>query len=480
MKPPTGRTRLVKALGALGASPATTGHAHRAERRKTFFAALAASALAVAAAGLQAANADSSTGTGIVYQANPPHVLVKAASAPAGFPTVPSACIKTFGFNCYTPAEIRTAFDVPDSLTGAGQTIVIVDAFGSPTIASDLHVFDQAFGLPDPQLNIFYPTGKPTFNANSGNEVGWAFETTLDVEWAHAIAPAATIDLVVGTNYGCPNCVSNALNEAQQYAVDNHLGNVMSLSFGVPEAVIPNGASNPQLRQADQIYEAAKAAGITVVAADGDSGAGFGFGTPPSPSFPASDPSVLSVGGTDLFTTNNGAYRSETVWNDFAPSLCPYGCSIGPFGATGGAPSSIFPAPSYQQGLTGFSMRTTSDVSYNGSVYTGVLVYVGFFEHAADNGYYVFGGTSAGAPQWAAITALADQAAGHALGFLNPSLYAILGDAKAYASDFHDVTVGNNEVPFPGPGFNAGPGYDLPTGLGTPDAAHLISTLTGR
>lgn len=440
---------------------------------------LASALIVVAAAGLQAAQADPSTPTGIVYQVNPPHVLALAASAPTSFPA-PSQCVKIFGFDCYTPAEIRTAYDVPDSLTGAGQTIVIVDAYGSPTITSDLHVFDQTFGLPDPKLNIFYPTGKPTFNAHSANELGWAFETTLDVEWAHAIAPAATIDLVVATNAGCLTCVSNQLNIAQQYAVDNHLGSVMSLSFGSPEAAIPNGAKNPHLRRADQIYQAARAAGITVVSSAGDSGATDGYGTTPNPSFPASDPSVLSVGGTDLFAADNGAYSSETVWNDFDPSLCPYGCGKSPFvGATGGAPSLIFPAPSYQQGLTGSSMRTTSDVAYNASLYTAILVYAGFYPNAADNGYYFAAGTSEGAPQWAAIVALSDQAAGHSLGFLNPSLYAILGDPNAYAADFHDVAAGNNEEPYPGPGFKAGPGYDLPTGLGTPDVAHLISTLTG-
>jgi subtilase family serine protease len=121
-------------------------------------------------------------------------------------------------------------------------------------------------------------------------------------------------------------------------------------------------------------------------------------------------------------------------------------------------------------------MRTTSDVSYNASVYTGILVYIGFLAPAED-GFYFVGGTSEGAPQWAAVAALADEAAGRPLGFLNPSLYAILSNPKAYKADFHDVTVGNNENPYPGPGFFAGMGYDLPTGLGSPNVAHLIGTL---
>ena len=419
------------------------------------------------------AGASTANTSNIVYSANPPRHLAFTATGPTSFPYTPSQCVKVFGFDCYTPSEIRTAYNFPSSLSGAGQTIVIVDAFGSPTIASDLHIFDQTFGLPDPTLNIFYPTGRPAFNANDANEADWAFETSLDVEWAHAMAPAATIDLVVAaTNSG------NVLNVAEKYAVSNHLGSVMSMSFGAPEASIAGAGNNLQLQQADQIYHAAQAAGITVIASAGDAGAtDYPSYTTPNPEFPASDPLVLSVGGTDLFTANNGAYRSETAWNDFDPSLCPYGCSAGPFGATGGAPSATFDAPSYQQGVTGFSTRTTSDVAYNASVYTGILVYVGFLPTSED-GFYFVGGTSEGAPQWAAIVALADQAAGKTLGFLNPSLYAVLQDPKAYKADFHDVTVGNNENPYPGPGFSAGKGYDLPTGLGSPNVANLVKTLT--
>src|SRR5262249_38384030 len=157
---------------------------------------------------------------------------------PHAFPT-PSECVADFGLACYTPAEIRTAYNIPASATGAGQTIVIVDAYGSPTIASDLHIFDLAMGLPDPTLNIFYPTGKPaTTPAHKGLPANWSSETSLDVEWSHAIAPAATIDLVVAaTPYG------DVLNVAQRFAVDHHLGNVMSLSFGAPENAI-NGKGN--------------------------------------------------------------------------------------------------------------------------------------------------------------------------------------------------------------------------------------------
>jgi subtilase family serine protease len=448
--------------------------AHRYSPRTWLRSGLVPLLLLAAGTGLPARQAMANGNSGdITYIANPPSKLALAANGPTAFPFSPSQCEAAFGFACYTPQTIRAAYNVPSALTGAGQTIVIVDAYGSPTVQQDLHIFDQEFGLPDPTLNIIYSGGKPTFNPNQHHdEAGWASETSLDVQWSHAIAPAATIDLVIAANNG-----GNVLNLAQRFAVENHLGNVMSLSFGAPEAAIAGGGNNLQLQQADAVYHEAQAAGISVFASAGDEGAA-NYGvckacTTPNALFPASDPLVTAVGGTNLFAADDGTYQSETVWNDANPALCPFGCTAGPFGATGGAPSSIFGAPSYQAALSHMSARTTADVGYNASVYTGILVYLGFL--GPDSGFYFFGGTSEGAPQWAAITALADQQAGHALGFLNPALYAIGANSTEYAADFHDVTVGDNG--FFSPGFPAGTGYDLPTGLGTPNVTNLINTL---
>ncbi|MGH3007998.1 MAG: S53 family peptidase [Gaiellaceae bacterium] len=403
-------------------------------------------AAAVLTAGASAGNTTS--GGGVPYNVNPSYVFGFAApSSSAKFPT-PSQCIASDGLSCYTPSEIRTAYDVPKSATGAGQTIVIVDAYGSPTIRQDLATFDSEFGLPAPTLNILYPGGSPTFNPlQSHAEANWAFETSLDVEWSHAIAPLATIDLVIGANND-----GNVLNNAAQYAVSNHLGNVMSLSYGFPEGVA-NGNSG-QISQSHAIFQAAQAEKMSVFVSSGDFGANNQLSFV-NASYPASDPLVTSVGGTNLFISDTGSYQSETVWNDTDPALCPFGCTSGVFGATGGAPSLFF------------SGRSTSDVGYNASVYTGVMTYISF--PGVSPGFYFTGGTSEGAPQWAGITADADQAAGHALGFLDPALFA------APSVDFHDVTVGENG--FFGPGEQAGPGYDMPTGLGTPDVAKLIKTL---
>ncbi len=453
---------------------------------------LSMTALVVAALSLSATQAAAATSSGgtIVYQVHPIARLALATnSAPSSFPYTPSQCVTTFGLACYGPGQIRAAYDVPSTLNGTGQTIVIVDAYGSPTVRQDLATYDATFKLPPPPaLNIICPLGCPAFSPNqggaqgprAGNEVGWAEETSLDVQMSHAMAPAATIDLVVA-----PNSNGDALNAVEEYAVSHHLGNVMSMSFGIAEGLLHG--NNGQVLQAEAIYQQAAKAGISVFASAGDSGATNGLSLP-NASFPASDPLVTSVGGTDLFASDAGAYQSETVWNDAAPTLCPFGCTIGEFGATGGAPSALFSAPGYQLAdNSGFTSRTTADVSFNASVYTSTLIYLGFLGN--NSGFYFFGGTSEGSPSWAAIGALADQAAaadpalapGFTFGQLNPWLYGLAGNPSTYAESFHNVTVGNNAFPSgvasPTTGYSAGPGYNLPTGLGTPDVANLVANL---
>lgn len=376
---------------------------------------------------------------------------------------------------------MRTAYNVPASLDGTGQTIVIVDAFGSPTIAADLQLFDALFGLPDTTLNVLYPFGQPPpLDITNGDMFSWAIETTLDVEWAHSIAPGATIDLIV-----VPTDVGSPLDDAQAYAVRNRLGKVMSLSFGTPEAAIGGRAANLQLIKSDITYAVAAAEGMTVVSGAGDWGAtngailsANGFYPTPNAVYPGSDPLVTSVAATNLVVDpNSGAYQSEDVWNDSMPNQCPafsFGCASGIFGATGGAPSDLFIAPPYQAAVSHQRVRTTADVTYNGGVYTGVYIILSFVGFPA---FTLVGGTSAGTPQWAAIAALTNQALGHdrTIGFMNPKLYEIASNPSKYATDFHDITVGNNS--WGGPGFSATAGYDMPSGLGSPNVANLIRDL---
>jgi subtilase family serine protease len=369
---------------------------------------------------------------------------------------------------CYGPAQIRRAYNIPNNLSGAGQTIAIIDAFGNPDIASDLATFDATFGLPAAHLNIICIGGTcPTFDPTNADQVSWAGEIALDTQWSHAIAPAATIDLVISKSDQDADILA-----AQQYVVNHNLGSVLSQSFGEGEICM-----EPSIFAAQhQAFVKAAAEHMTVFASAGDSGSaqpdcnGDG-GFFKSVSTPASDPLVTGVGGTHLnanFTT--GAYQSETVWNN--SGLNP------DFGAGGGGYSTKYSRPFFQTFANHNAARGVPDVTYNGDVYGGVLAVCSECG-AGPDAFFIFGGTSAGSPQWSAITALADQSAGHRLGFLNQLLYAIGATAGAYSFAFHDITVGNNAWDVAGvPGYSATPGWDPASGLGSPNAGNLIFLLS--
>lgn len=371
---------------------------------------------------------------------------------------------------CYAPAQIRRAYDIPSYLTGAGETIVIIDAFGDPTVSSDLALFDSTFGLPTPTLNVICPQDCPTFDPTSADELGWAAEISLDVQWSHAIAPGATIDLVVARSDQDPDILA-----ALQYVVQNNLGDVLSQSYGQGETCMAPAVFAAQ----HQAFQDAASENMTVFASAGDYGAAepdcTGTGYFLSVSTPASDPLVTAVGGTHLDANHTtGAYYFETVWNNSGE---PAGFD---FGAGGGGFSTIYPRPYYQNSAnTGSAFRGLPDVTYDADVFGGVL---GVCSECNDGipTFYIVGGTSAGPPQWSGITALADQAAGHRLGFLNPALYAIAA-GPLYHYAFHDITVGNNTWDTSGvTGYSAGPGWDPASGLGSPDAADLIKLLISR
>lgn len=369
---------------------------------------------------------------------------------------------------CFGPAQIRHAYDIPGYLTGAGETIVIVDAFQSPTIVSDLQLFDSAFGIPaPPAFNIIAPQGLTPFDPTNADQVGWSAEISLDVEWSHAIAPGATIDLVLAKSDMDPDILA-----AQQFVVRHDLGDVLSQSFGEGETCMAPNVFTAQ----HQVFVRAFNEHMTVFASAGDDGAAqpdcTGTGYFLSASTPASDPLVTGVGGTHLNANYaTGAYYFETVWNDSGePAALD-------FGAGGGGFSTIYPRPFYQDLVhTGSAFRGVPDVTYNGDVFNGVLVAWSSSGMGAGL-FFTFGGTSAGSPQWSGITALADQAAGHRLGLLNPALYAIAA-SPLYHYALHDITVGNNTWDKSGvPGYSAAPGWDPASGLGSPNAARLIKLL---
>jgi subtilase family serine protease len=377
--------------------------------------------------------------------------------------------------NCYTPQELAAAYDIPGKLTGAGQTIVLIDAFGNPTLSQDVASEDSTFGLPPAHISVVYPSGKPAFSANNADEVSWTGEISLDVESAHAVAPAAKIDLVIAKSDRDPDMLS-----ALKYAVSHHLGQVLSQSFGEAES-----CEAASIRNADHaLFEQAEARDMSVFAASGDSGAAMpscnGKSYLKSVALPAADPLVTSVGATSLVASQpNGGYKSETAWND-------------EYGSSNGGYSDLYRRPSYQNGFVSSSHRGVPDVSYSGDVNNGLLISWSQGDPSQVGSVYEFGGTSAAAPQWAAIAALANQNARHPIGFLNAKLYALAH--SRYSTVFRDVTQGNNTVvtgsgtSLPGDptndnavvhvsGYSAGRRWDAVTGLGTPVVARLLQYL---
>jgi subtilase family serine protease len=385
-------------------------------------------------------------------------------------------CLDNFGTPCYSPQQIQNAYGLTPILkagfNGAGQTIIIIDSFGSPTIADDLKTFDADYGLPDPpSLTVLAPLGTVAFDPNNSDQVGWAFETTLDVEWAHAMAPGANIVLLTSPVsetegvQGLPEFLT-----LEKYALEHKLGKIISQSWGATENTLFDPAGQKVIDDFEDFYEQAVKEHVTVLASSGDSGSSnvdvnkkiYPF---PTVIFPASSPFVTAVGGTSLYADTAGKYQFEIVWDDHF------------IGATGGGVSQQFSEPSYQDSLPA-SVQTTlnnhrgiPDLAYNADPNTAILVYLSFLG-PPNAGFYFIGGTSEGAPQWAGIIADANQLAGHPLGFLNRKLYAIGEESDL----FHDITFGSNAFNgFSGvPGYSATPGWDLTTGWGTPDLGALV------
>jgi subtilase family serine protease len=451
----------------------------------------AAGALALASGSLLAGGAPVGAAASVVIG---PMMSSKFVSASQ--PSTEDQCVATFTVPCYVPAQFQTAYNEQplfnSGITGKGQTIVLVDSFGSPTIKSDLAIFDAEFGLPaPPSFKIIQPAGKvPAFDPNNSDMVGWAGETTLDVEWAHTMAPGANLLLVEtpvseteGT-HGFPQIV-----QAENYVINHHLGQVISQSFGATEPTFPSAASIRSLRSA---YINANAHGVTVLAATGDEGdtdssnaAGTLTYTHKAVDWPASDPLVTAVGGTQLALWGNGQRNTADVaWNDTTNYALNDAFSGDPDpvpSATGGGLSTVFARPSYQDGVAYMvgNHRGLPDIAMSGACSGLVDTYDGFPGEPA--GWYVDCGTSEATPLFAGIVALADQEAGHSLGLINPDLYAMLAN---HAPGLVDVTQGNNTVSFWQNnkfykvwGYRAGPGYDLVSGVGTVNAALFVPEL---
>jgi subtilase family serine protease len=327
---------------------------------------------------------------------------------------------------------------------GAGQTIAIIDAFDDPNIESDLAVFTQQAGVSpcttaDGCFTKAYASGR-----QPAPNVSWALETALDVEWAHAIAPAAKILLVEAADNNFVNLLS-----AVNYAIAGG-ANVVSMSFGGPEF--------SQQTILDSTFQTSN---VSFVASTGDSGAGVNY--------PAASPYVLAVGGTSPETNMAGARYGESAWS---------------YSGGGQSLYELKPVPQLNFGLrAGTPFRSVPDVAYIGDPVQGVAVYSTYYMGTTlSGGWYQVGGTSAGAPQWAAILAIINServkagkrvlAASYSYGTLD-AIYSLAGGE--YNRYFYDVQSGANG--YCGKPCIAGPGYDVVTGLGSPNVRNLIPAL---
>lgn len=390
-----------------------------------------------------------------------------------------ASCEARLQIPCYTPQLFRQAYDLTSlnsrGFTGKGQTIVIIDSFGSPTALSDLQQFDAGYGLPDPpSFQQLAPIGSVPFDPTNADQRSWAAETSLDIQWSHAMAPDASIVVLTSPVsetqgvQGMPEFL-----KLEQYALDHHLGKIISQSWGTTENTLFTPDGQKVFDGFERFYRRAAFSGVSVFASAGDAGTGnpdvngniFPF---PTVNYPAASPWVTAVGGTSLFADANGNYQHEMVWNDGVGS------------ATGGGVSQQFHEPFYQALLPESDQhllnghRGLPDIAMNADPRTPVPVFLGFL--GSRSGFRLFGGTSEGAPVWAGLTAVANQYVGHAVGFLNPALYILGFNQHVAARVFHDITVGDNSQP-PIPGFSATPGWDATTGWGTPIVQPLFQAL---
>jgi subtilase family serine protease len=393
---------------------------------------------------------------------------------------------------CYTPQQLEVAYGVKPLLRrgidGRGETVVLPELAESqldPPLITDLRQdmsgFDDLFHLPVARMRVV------TTLAGVGSPWLAFGEEVLDVELVHALAPGATLVILLLPStslHDTPGAVAAAVAELR---LGPTLGSVMSIS-AAGQIGGEHCVSRAQAGRVNAALQAAVERGMTVVAASGDIGAAayqcdlYSALTGTVPTAPvkgvlllASDPLVLGAGGTSLSASHaTGAWFSETAWGLASGNPGNQG---GSFQASGGGFSQLFARPAYQAGVPGIgASRGVPDVSADASDRTGVAV---VFSNGTSDTVQSHGGTSASAPIWAALIALADQYARRHLGFINPAIYQIARSSH-YHQAFHDITTGNNTVQFPPTtitGYQAAPGWDAVTGWGSPNAQVLVPLL---
>lgn len=442
----------------------------------------AAGAAAVIAGMLGIAAVPAASGEGLEPQAvSIPLGVTTATQTSSTACTLPDGSDVSW-FHCYTPQQIRSAYGVDNVASigrvpnyGQGQTIVLVDSYGSPTAASDLQHFHDAFfpNLPNPDFEQIFPDGNPQYNntcSSSGLSgpcaaANWSGEATLDIEWAYSIAPEAHLILMAvppaeteGVQ-GFPNLFNAISNEIAATPP----GTLFSMSFAVTEQTF-EGAYGTKTAQFDQVFQQGLAKRDNFFAAAGDYGT-IGFSKQdkestyypyPTAEWPASSPYVVSVGGTQLqygwtwnpasdtaFDSSGNFVPAYWQWKNKGDSQAVWNESWGPI-ATGGGASVIYSRPSWQQSVEPQygNARLVPDTAWNAAVNGGVDVYITAYpEFNCGNTtgcWTIYGGTSAATPQTAALVALANAARAAAgkqpIGFLDPILYGGVG-----SSDYSDV-----------------------------------------
>jgi subtilase family serine protease len=434
---------------------------------------LAAAVAGVTVAGLFAAACESA------HAAGKPSASVLAAGHIG--PTADCNSVTT----CYTPRQFQVAYGVKPLLDrgidGRGQTVVLPEVgqtrLNPPLVSNirqDMARFDSLFHLPAARLRVVSKLG--------GSSSRWLAygEEVLDAEMVHTIAPRATIVIVLLPPTALDNTVNAVASATASLRLGSTLGGVISVSEG-GQVGGERCVNRTQARQVNAVLRQVASRHVTVVAASGDTGAateacsltGGSYTPAKGVTLIASDPYVLAAGGTMLTASHvNGTWMKETAWS------LPYGTPGSLFQASGGGFSHLFSRPAYQNGTPGIGRdRGVPDVSADANPHTGMALAIseGGSKYEIRNS----GGTSAAAPFWAGLIALADQYAGRHLGFVNPAIYRI-ARSHWYHRAFHDITRGNNTAEFPPvtiPGYHAGPGWDPVTGWGSPDAQFLVPLL---
>ena len=383
-------------------------------------------------------------------------------AAPSGQPGALSCGPPDYFIQCYSPGQYQVAYGVAPLLhrgiTGRGETVVMPELANKPgpkytDIRKDLAAFDKKFRLPAAKLKV------TTTLAGASAPYVAGTEEVEDTEIVHAIAPGAALDVVLVP----ANATTSAANFTAAvtgliHAAITQDAAVVSISGSHGEHLF----TRAEVASIHAALQQARGCHVTVVASSGDTGVLSDNGPPVQVSLPASDPLVLGAGGTALAASvTTGAYHGEMAWNADTE-------------ASAGGYSALFGRPAYQNGLPRTSaMRGVPDVAADADASTAMaLTFTGGILYPAQ-------GTSAATPLWAAIIALADQDAGHHLGFINPALYTI-ARSPAYHHAFHDITTGDNSVFWPTrafTGYTAGPGWDPVTGWGSPNAHNLVPLL---